>query len=70
MDIESIFKWMADAGCDKGFEPKQRQEFEATQARIGSREKVEAMARRVEKGLPLWHSEDWPASHPKSDEEQ
>jgi hypothetical protein len=32
--------------------------FQATTALPGSDEKLEVLARRVERGLPLWHPED------------
>ncbi|REJ66250.1 MAG: hypothetical protein DWQ31_15480 [Planctomycetota bacterium] len=45
---------------DWSFEPDQVAEeaFDDTQAMPGSREKVDIMAERVRKGLPLWHSAD------------
>ena len=41
----------------RNFEPVQPEEeqFEATQALPGSDEKLAVLARRVERGLPLWH---------------
>jgi hypothetical protein len=33
-------------------------QFSATDAMPGTREKLEALARRLELGLPLWHRDD------------
>ncbi|HUT10894.1 MAG TPA: hypothetical protein VMY42_10380 [Thermoguttaceae bacterium] len=33
-------------------------EFDAADAMPGTKEKLRIMARRVEHGLPLWHSDD------------
>ncbi len=33
-------------------------EFDASDAMPGTKEKLEALAERVESGLPLWHEED------------
>jgi len=45
---------------DWTFEPEEVPEdsFESTSALPGSGEKVEELARRAQKGLPLWHSAD------------
>lgn len=42
------------------FEPSETEanKYEATEALPGSREKLEVMARRIRRGLPLWHPED------------
>ena len=42
------------------FEPDLVEEdrFESTQALPGTQDKVDEMADRVRKGLPLWHSKD------------
>lgn len=42
------------------FEPGSVEEdkFDSTQAMPGSTEKVDALARRLRSGLPLWHSSD------------
>jgi hypothetical protein len=33
-------------------------DFDSTEAMPGSREKIAVLARRLEKGLPLWHPRD------------
>lgn len=42
------------------FEPedKAKDEFSATEALPGSREKLDVLAERVRRGLPLWHRSD------------
>ena len=42
------------------YEPEHTQtgEYDATQAMPGSDEKLNTLARRVQKGLPLWHPSD------------
>lgn len=42
---------------DLDYAPK-REGFEPTQARCGTREKVEVLAQRVLDGFPLWHEAD------------
>lgn len=42
------------------FEPAEMRtsEFDATEALPGSREKLDVLAERVRRGLPLWHQSD------------
>jgi len=42
------------------FEPPEVEfeEFDASDAMPGTREKLEVLAERVESGLPLWHQKD------------
>lgn len=42
------------------FEPREVDcsQFDAADAMPGTREKLEVLAQRVKKGLPLWHEED------------
>ncbi|TVS14781.1 MAG: hypothetical protein EA424_18200 [Planctomycetaceae bacterium] len=42
------------------FEPVESEanKYEATEAPPGSQEKLEVMARRIRRGLPLWHPDD------------
>ena len=46
------------AGHDEDFVPAVTPEFCRTDAPAGSTAKVEVLAERVRKGLPLWHPED------------
>ena len=42
------------------FEPAQVEEnqFDSTKAMPGTKEKLKILAQRVQRGLPLWHSQD------------
>lgn len=48
--------WTGDYDAD--FEPQAGEGFLPTTAWAGSEEKIEVMARRVEKGLPIFHPDD------------
>jgi hypothetical protein len=52
--LEAIRKGVWD------FEPDQIEDdqFDPTEAMPGTNAKLEVLARRIEKGLPLWHSAD------------
>lgn len=54
----NVFEAILEAGHDEDFEPSTTDEFIATDAPAGSRDKLDALCRRVELGLPLWHPED------------
>lgn len=56
----NVFETILKYGHDEDYAPTVTQDFEATQAPAGSRDKIEALARRIQLGLPLWHSEDRP----------
>ena len=45
-------------GHDEDFVPNEDNEFIPTDAPAGSEEKIEVLRRRVEHGMPLWHSDD------------
>ncbi|HMO15081.1 MAG TPA: hypothetical protein PKD64_13275 [Pirellulaceae bacterium] len=55
---ESILHAIQNGNWD--FEPvtTEEEEFAATSALPGSVEKLDILAERIEKGLPLWHSQD------------
>ena len=55
---KSVLEAIRDGVWD--FEPAQagENEFDATRAMPGTREKVDVMAQRIREGLPLWHSRD------------
>ena len=57
-DIRNVFEAIHKFGHDEEFVPLSTHEFSPTDAPAGSKEKIEALARRVELGLPLWHDED------------
>jgi hypothetical protein len=56
--VRNVFEAILKYGHDEDFFPEERGEFEPTDAPAGSEEKIEILRRRVELGLPLWHSAD------------
>ena len=54
----NVFDEIARVGHDEDFVPAVTPEFCRTDAPAGSTAKVEVLAERVRKGLPLWHPED------------
>ena len=54
----NVFEEIMLTGHDEDFVPAIRAEFCPTDAPAGSSAKVEVLAERVRKGLPLWHPED------------
>ena len=54
----NVFEAILKYGHDEDFYPEETDDFEATDAPAGSDEKIEVLRRRVELGLPLWHSSD------------
>lgn len=60
--MSNIFEVISATGDDGGFTPMESDEFEPTDAPVGSREKLKVMAERVERGFPIWHPRDWPTA--------
>jgi hypothetical protein len=56
--MRNVFEAIIECGHDEDFAPEVSDEFQPTDAPAGSRRKLDIMARRIEKGLPLWHPED------------
>lgn len=56
--VNNVFEAILKYGHDEDFAPNAGDEFSATEAPAGSEEKIEVLRRRVEMGLPLWHSHD------------
>lgn len=54
----NVFEEIMATGHDEDFVPAITPEFCPTDAPAGSSAKVEVLAERVRKGLPLWHPED------------
>lgn len=54
----SVLEAIRDGVWD--YEPKNidANQYSATRAMPGTREKLDMLAERAEKGLPLWHDED------------
>ena len=57
-DVSNVFEAILKYGHDEDFDPQEDGEFEPTDAPAGSMEKIDALRRRVELGLPLWHDSD------------
>ncbi len=58
MKTRNIFEAIQEFGNDEDFTPVETEEFVPTDAPAGSKKKLEVLAERVRKGLPLWHPLD------------
>jgi hypothetical protein len=56
--MRNVFDAILECGHDEDFIPVENDEFEGTDAPAGSRAKIDILAERVMRGLPLWHDED------------
>jgi hypothetical protein len=56
--IRNVFEIIELYGHDENFEPVTTSEFVPTHAPAGSREKIDILAERIQRGMPLWHPED------------
>ena len=56
--LKNVFEAILKYGHDEDFAPKEDEQFKATQAPAGTREKLEVLAERVRNGHPLWHEDD------------
>jgi hypothetical protein len=56
--IRNVFEIIELYGHDVNFEPVTTSEFVPTHAPAGSREKIDILAERIQRGMPLWHPED------------
>ena len=56
--VNNVFEAILKYGHDEDFSPHGGDSFVETDAPAGSVDKIEALRRRVEKGMPLWHEED------------
>jgi len=56
--MRNVFEAILECGHDEDFVPHENDEFNPTEAPAGSQAKLEALAKRVELGLPLWHPSD------------
>jgi hypothetical protein len=45
-------------GHDENFEPQCTDDFSPTHAPSGSKQKIDVLAERIQRGMPLWHPED------------
>lgn len=56
--IRNVFEIIELYGHDENFEPVKTEEFVPTMAPAGSRQKIDILAERIQRGMPLWHPED------------
>jgi hypothetical protein len=56
--MRNVFEAIMEFGHDEDFAPVETDEFSPTEAPAGSTEKLDALARRIAMGLPLWHPDD------------
>ena len=56
--VSNVFEAILKYGHDEDFAPVEGVDFESTAAPAGSTAKIEMLRRRVQKGQPLWHTED------------
>jgi hypothetical protein len=56
--IRNVFEIIELYGHDENFEPQPTAEFTPTRAPAGSRQKLDILAERIQRGMPLWHPED------------
>jgi hypothetical protein len=56
--IRNVFEIIELYGHDENFEPHTTSEFTSTSAPAGSRLKLDILAERIQRGMPLWHPED------------
>jgi hypothetical protein len=56
--IRNVFEIIELYGHDENFEPQASSEFVPTQAPAGSKQKIDILAERIQRGMPLWHPED------------
>jgi hypothetical protein len=56
--MRNVFEAILQCGHDEDFSPVETEEFCATDAPAGSSAKINILAERVRKGLPLWHDDD------------
>ncbi len=59
MMTRNVFEAILECGHDEDFIPADESpEFRRTDAPAGSKAKIDMLAERVMRGLPLWHNED------------
>ena len=56
--MRNVFEAILEAGHDEDFAPVETEDFVGTDAPAGSTAKIDILAKRVQRGEPLWHSED------------
>jgi hypothetical protein len=56
--MRNVFQAILECGHDEDFVPEENDDFNGTDAPAGSKTKLEILAERVMRGLPLWHPND------------
>lgn len=56
--IRNVFEIIELYGHDEHFEPQCTDDFSPTSAPAGSKQKIDILAERIQRGMPLWHPED------------
>lgn len=56
--MRNVFQAILECGHDEDFSPAESDDFRPTDAPAGSKAKLDMLAERVRKGLPLWHPSD------------
>ena len=56
--IRNVFEIIELYGHDENYEPQCLDDFSPTSAPAGSRQKIDILAERIQRGMPLWHPED------------
>ena len=56
--IRNVFEIIELYGHDENFEPQCTDDFAPTHAPAGSKQKIDILAERIQRGMPLWHPED------------
>lgn len=56
--VQNVFDAILKYGHDEDFVPSESNNFEPTDAPAGSDAKIEALRKRIEMGVPLWHDSD------------
>lgn len=54
----NVFEAILKYGHDEDFAPEGGEAFRPTEAPAGSKEKLEVLADRILRGVPLWHPDD------------
>ncbi|MDZ4821807.1 MAG: hypothetical protein SGJ20_22830 [Planctomycetota bacterium] len=56
--VRNVFETILKYGHDEDFAPVAGDDFVATDAPAGSKEKIDILAQRIAMGMPLWHLDD------------
>jgi hypothetical protein len=56
--MRNVFQAIVECGHDEDFVPEEGEQFKSTDAPAGSKAKLDMLAERVLRGLPLWHPDD------------